>query len=364
MRMCLAICLITLLCIAPSALAQDNLLPPCSDARLGTLAEIQPTYDALIEAGQIILSRADFRSYIESYFAWREDLWAQMSHCAEVFEIALLMNQIASNQVGRAALDRALQVEGLSTKANPYVFEEYGEGNLPDQLTARIEAIEVHLNDAERGSTVESDFRSCADADIDIFYAEVFDPYFALIETFQQSTSVSDLLTLIDSLLEWRKAVWLGLPACVGMAEITWHITNSASDMAVLLAFYLADMKPEFDLYNAESSRTSATIAELTPAFVGSSTSDLMLPESTLRSCTQSELNEAVDIIAEYAELVEAANAVSSIADAFAFSERQYQWREMRLAALPRCAEVFELGLLIDQSTGDAVVTMALLLAR
>ncbi len=107
----------------------------------------------------------------------------------------------------------------------------------------------------------------------------------------------------------------------------------------------------------------SSNYRGIDPAFVGSPSSDLKLPESTLPSCTQSELNEAVDIIVEYAELVEAANAVASIADVFAFGERQYQWREERLAALPRCAEIFELGLLFDQSTGDAVVTMALLLA-
>ena len=168
---------------------------------------------------------------------------------------------------------------------------------------------------------------------------------------------------MIETLLEWRREVWLGLPACDGMAELTWHFTSSAGDLAVLLAFYLADMKPEFDRYGAESSRTSATIAQLAPAVTGSTATDLMLPESKLPKCTQHQMNQATDIIVEYTEQVAAADAVLSIDDVFAFAERQYKWREARLSALERCAEVFELGLLIDQSTGDAVVTMALLLS-
>ena len=363
MRICLVICLVTLLSIAPSAQAQDSLLPPCSDAALATLAEIQPAYETLIADLPSMSNRESFVPYIEAYFSWREQLWSQLPLCGEMLEIGVLMDRIASNLVAMPALNSALASASYPMEWNPYNAEDFGDGSLPSQLASQLEAVAARLNDDTRVSTADSALPACSDDDFDMFYAEVFDSYFSLIKTVQQRTTIRNLLTFNETLLVWRREVWSGLPACEGMAEITWHMTNSAGDMAVLLAFYLADKKPEFDLYSAENSRNSALIAEMTPAFLGSDTADVNLPDSNLPSCTETQLKESVTVILEYAELTQEAGAVSSVADAFAFGERQYAWREARLSELPRCAEAFELGLLIDQSTSDVVAVLALILS-
>ena len=363
MRLRLILILVVLFSCAQLVNSRGNNLRACTWAERSALADMRPGFDALIERGQIIQSRADFSAYIKRYFAWREDLRVQMPHCAEIFEIALLMNQIASNQVARAALDRALQVEGLSTKENPFVFEEYGVGGLPGQLTALIARTEEELTDAERDSPEERGLPPCTDAELDTFYAEVFDPYFAQIEIFQRGNSMASLLEIIEAQLPWRAGVWASLPACETMYALTWLITQTAGDMAVLFAFYLADMKAQYDLYYEETARVSAIIAEMSPAFLGDATADVTLPDSALPGCARSQIDDFVDVIIEYAELSAAAAEVASVDDVFAFGRRQYAWREKRFSDLPRCAEAFELGLLFDQSSGDVVLAMALYIA-
>ena len=363
MRIRLILVLVVLLSAAQVVVnSRDSNLRSCTQAERGTLADMRPRFDALIERGQIIQTRADFSAYIKSYFTWREDMRLQMPLCAEIFEIALLMNQNASNQVARAALDRALQVEGQSTKENPFVFEEYGDGNLPDQLTARLEMTEAKPDDAGWDSPEEPGLPPCTDAELEIFYAEVFDRYFAQIEIIVRDTSLANLLEIIDEQLPWRAGVWASLPACKDMYALTWLLTQNASDMVVLFAFDLAHMKAQFDLYNEETARVSATIAEMSPAFLGEAVPDVALPDTALPGCARSQVMGFVDVIIEYAELSAVAAEVASVDDVFAFGRRQYAWREKRLSNLPRCAEAFELGLLFDQSSGDVVLAMALLL--
>ena len=363
MRLRLIIVLAVLLSGAQLVSGRDSNLRSCTQAERATLADMRPRFDALIASGQIIQTRADFNAYIKSYFAWREDLRVETPHCAEIFEIALLMNQIASNQVARAALDRALQVEGLSTKENPVVFEEYGEGNLPDQLTARIEMTQAELYDAERDSPEAPGLPPCTDAELEIFYAEVFDRYFAQIKVIVRETSMANLLKIIDEQLPWRAGVWASLPACKDMYALTWLLTQNATDMVVLFAFDLANMKAQFDLYNEETARISAIIAQTSPAFLGEAVPDVALPDTALPGCARSQIMDYVDVIIEYADLSAVAAEVASIDDVFTLGRRQYEWREKRLSNLPRCAEAFELGLLFDQSSGDVVLTMALYIA-
>lgn len=64
MRIRLLVCLLALLSVAISAQARDNLLPPCSDAQLATLAEIQPAYETLISATPSMFKRESFLPYI------------------------------------------------------------------------------------------------------------------------------------------------------------------------------------------------------------------------------------------------------------------------------------------------------------
>ncbi len=363
MRIRFLIGLMALLSFAISTPAQDNLLPACSDAQLATLAEMQPAYETLIEAAPSMFKRDSFLPYIEVFFGWREQLRSQTLLCAEIFEIAVLMERNASSLVASPALSTVLLNAARPPTDNPYFDERSGEGSLPDQLMAWIEMAEAYLSDAERTSQEESSLPPCTDADLDIFYAEVFERYFSQLELFSGDTSLTSLLNIIEMQLPWREQVWASLPACENMYELTWLMTQAASDMVVLLAFYLADMKPQFELYNEETSRLSAAIAQMAPAFLGEAVPDAPPPESTLPGCADSQLNDFPTIIMEYAELANAAGEVASFDDVLALGQRQFDWREKRFSDWPPCAEALELGLLIDQSTSDVVLVMAMLLA-
>ena len=161
-------------------------------------------------------------------------------------------------------------------------------------------------------------------------------------------------------MLAWRGRLWQDLPPCMGMPDFVWLISQAAGDATVLLSFYLINRAPEFDLYAAETARISAVVASTTPAFLGEEQREVTLPESTLPACARSQLKEYSQIILEYADLTSAAGEIDSFADLLAFGQRQFEWREERLSHLPRCAEAFELGLLIDQSTSDVISGLAL----
>ena len=140
MRIRLIVCLTLLLSIATSAHAQDNRLPPCSAAALATLADIQPAYDELLETWQSVMERNGPVTYIETYFAWRQQITAQLPLCAEMLEIALLMDYSASNNMAELVLDSALRRAGLSLSLNPYRDPIFGQTELTDRLAQRTEA--------------------------------------------------------------------------------------------------------------------------------------------------------------------------------------------------------------------------------
>ena len=363
MRSRFVVCLIALFSVALSAQAQENLLPPCGNSALAMLAEIQPEFETLIADEPTAFDEGSFAPYIDAYFSWRERLWSQLPLCAEMFDIAVLMDRIAGNLVANAAMDAALLENDRLLQLNPYDAEDFGPDSLPIQLERQIATVAARLNDDTRVTEEASALPACSDDDYDYFYSDVFDPYLGLGEMLARGRGIRTLLLVVESLLEWRGQVWRGLPACAGMHEITWPMTQAASAFIVFGAFDLADMKAEADLFNAELARKSATIAEMTPAFLGQAAPDAQPPESSLPGCARSQLTIFNTIIVEYAELVNATGEIAAVDDVFDFGKRQYAWREIRLANLPRCAEAFELGLLIDQSTGDIVLAMALLLS-
>ncbi len=355
--------LVALFSITPSAGAQHNRLPPCGDSALAALAEIQPAFETLIADPPSTSYRFRFVPYIEAYFGWREGLWAQLPRCAEMLEIAVLMDHIASNLIAIPALNAALMKAGRPIESNPYTAQDYGEDSLASQLERQIEAVAARLSEDGRVTPEAPDLPACADDDYDIFYANVYDPYIDLIQTIARGRSIETALLIAEAVLAWRGEVWHGLPACAGMIEITWPMAQAASDFAVFGALNLALMKPEADRFNDQVARNGAAIAEMTPAFLGQAAPDAQLPESGLPGCARSQLLIFNDIILEYAGLVNATEDIASLDDVYAFGQRQYEWREKRLADLPRCAEAFELGLLIDQATGDIVIALALLFA-
>ena len=91
-------------------------LPACSAAETDNIAGSLQELSGLTDLGLAIETADDLISYIELQFEWRDQLWSNLSGCAEVFEIALLMIQAAGDIATRAALDLA----GIPADANPY----------------------------------------------------------------------------------------------------------------------------------------------------------------------------------------------------------------------------------------------------
>ena len=114
MRIVLMICLAAVLIMTPVARAQSSAFPPCSQAELAFVLELQSPYDVLVDSLTTGLDSS--LAYGAAHIEWREQLWSSLPPCAEAIEVAVLMSQIANDRGALTALNYAgvlLSLESL-----------------------------------------------------------------------------------------------------------------------------------------------------------------------------------------------------------------------------------------------------------
>ena len=74
--------------------------------------------DALIDSAPSFDDEVSYLPYVEAYLLWRNESWPHPTPCAETFEIAVIMRQIASNYVSGPAYSKAQRRVGLTPGGN------------------------------------------------------------------------------------------------------------------------------------------------------------------------------------------------------------------------------------------------------
>ncbi len=86
----------------------------------------------------------------------------------------------------------------------------------------------------------------------------------------------------------------------------------------------------------------------------------LRAQESQLPPCSVAELETAYDILPGYESMTELALEIETFDDLLAYSDIQLEWRSNTWLALPLCAEIHDMGVLMSQNS-DAIVSATLL---
>ena len=192
----------------PAVQTYSNRMPKCSESELRALLDDLPRITDLIDDIPDLRSRDALYDTIRSKLAWRREIWANMSICAEALEVGLLVHQIASD----VATTEALGYHHLLDDSNPYIdLESEGRAAL-GHLRSRITGL---VQSGERANTPAFDPRQlprCSDAELETVYGYTFDH--DLFPTFPDK-SIDALLAYADRVLSWRAETWAPLPGCV-----------------------------------------------------------------------------------------------------------------------------------------------------
>ena len=339
-------------------------LPRCSKAELATLDDMRREFDALIDSAPSFDDEVSYLPYVEAYLLWRNESWPHPSPCAETFEIAVLMHQIASNYVSGPAYSMAQRRVGLTIEAKPHWIQLFSRSNLPELLTKRLSQATGHMNDPNLLSQSKNNLPTCTDAQLRQHLDDLLFASSALVDLLFISGTVGDLIDYFPAQLQWREAIWLNLPPCKPIFEIAWRFSQLTDDFGALLAFQVAGMQAEAQRYEQQIRRDMALLAEIIPAW-----QLLELPraappvESELPSCPSAEIERIQAVMFQGAALDTETHTMETLDDLIRFTKAHFSLRETGLQEARPCAEVFQLSLVLQQITGDQVMISALLQA-
>ncbi len=242
-------------------------LPRCSKAELATLDDMRREFDALIDSAPSFADQVSYLPYVEAYLLWRNENWPHPSPCAETFEIAVIMRQIASNYVSGPAYSKAQRRVGLTLQAKPQWIQLFSRSNLPELLTKRLSQATGYMNDPKLILPRKNNLPTCTDAQLRQHLDDLLGASSALVDLLFISGTVGDLIEYFPAQLQWRETIWLNLPPCEPIFEIAWRLSQLTDDFGALLAFHLAGMQAEAQRYEQQIRRDMELLAEIIPAW-------------------------------------------------------------------------------------------------
>ena len=127
--------LIVFVCSVSAASAQDNSLPPCSRLQLENAEPLLAEFDGLAIQAASVETSGDLLEFGTAQLAWREATWSRLTYCAELFELALLNNQVTETVIS----GRVLGYAGVEQDDNPFVEPGFASARRLTSLEAEVE---------------------------------------------------------------------------------------------------------------------------------------------------------------------------------------------------------------------------------
>lgn len=350
MRKVLMIALVLILFSAGAVRGQDNSLPPCSVTELENAVLMLADFNALVAQATTAKTISDLLEVGGAQIVWRDGVWLQLTYCAEVFELVLLMNQVLESAVSGSAFDHA----EFRQAYNPYISR--GSRSLD-----RIKALEAEISAAiKRGETATPTGDGLPSCTVDerrhLADNQRLDIVKAISYAYETDTQ-SKLLFLIDFQMEWSDNIWRMLPPCAEAYRIALLTYRYAADLAIAFILDLADVprdkNPYHNLVLDGLDRLSDYVQWL----------DKQIADfSRLPSCSDQDIEPALyntflDRVEPIDFVVDTADDLSGIAKAIL---EQRDVLQTQLSFLPGCAEAFEIALLSMQANADAAAHIVL----
>lgn len=117
MRTVLIVVVSSILVSLGAVSAQEISLPPCSITQLEIADSLVEEFDSLVVQAASVETIGELLDFGAAQLAWRESSWSRMTFCAEIFELALLIDQVTETMIS----GRILGYAGVEQENNPYV---------------------------------------------------------------------------------------------------------------------------------------------------------------------------------------------------------------------------------------------------
>lgn len=338
-----AICLLIVPVIISSTLVQARDVAPCAEPELLIVQSWKTEYEALIvDMGSAQGPVDELLEYGRAVIAWRDELWSQLPRCAEAIELALAMSENIDDIAATKALIRARVSLSLIHYKDRLLF---GEKKL-DRVRDLFEEIDQLIENEEREkepSTEERSLPACTDSDIDdIFLAN--DDHIALIDAAYAVDSVSALLDYSKMHLEWRDGLWDRLSNCEEALATGWLMSQSASDLTILISLQFAGVEREENLYISQVSGDFNKLAEWMT---------LLQETNELPPCSEGQFASLAGVLSEFLELTALVGQISALDEYLEYGAKQIAWRDHLWRQLPWCKEALELARAANQAASD-----------
>ena len=297
--------------------------------------------------------------------AWREQTWTVVPACFESFLHLVERGQLAHF----VSMGRALTIGGLSEADDPFA------DTLDQMLNPYIGFFgrsfhEERLRVWKEPAPIVFGIPTCSLAELASF-AHMPAEFDDLLADASSADDTEQKLAFIRRQVAWRHRLWLQMPMCREVLEMTWLMRQISSDQAAAFALQLLSDRDTSaaltvqDFADVGNGQRLRQLREQIDGYLAGSDGDLPeTPEAAFFTCgDQLTQDEYQGITAGYRGLLGPARDISSADDAISFFENEIRWRDGYLAGLPGCPEAIELGWLSSLWTTSEALSTVLNLA-
>ncbi|MCY3780284.1 MAG: hypothetical protein OXG78_08250 [Chloroflexi bacterium] len=346
---------------------EDGALPACTDARLASLAPLQPEYEHMIDKSSHIESHDDLVALAELQLAWREK-WARRTvepqddgsirypardglqlvpPCREAVELLWLMNRAVADVTTGTALFWA----GTDLETNPYV-------DIFNRNLDRTEAIFAKINSAtDEPAPLPGVWYSCHDHQEEAMRARLPE-LSAMIDELFQVESFEHYLETAAGEIEWRGALWSSFPNCAEGIEMALALSQAAGDVSAFIAYTAAGVPAESNPFMQRLTMSDDIVESLHYGTLGASR--FWQRPHRLPACSAAELDALAIVVAQYHLYRESMTDFGNMRVFVTIAESLFGWRDELPATLPACRESLEAGALMSQIADDYIALFGL----
>ena len=322
----------------------------CTDAeKRAAISEDTGEYTYLINAIRTASVIENFITYLEDQIAWRDALWSELTLCAEVIELGLLMQKIHSSYASFLALHYA----GATPDENPFYPQIQADRTALQTLTLGI------LQGAQADEPVAEQAEGLPPCD-----GTAMKTLFDAVLVYQDklgggdSNTLDDLLDYSAEVIDWRDSSLAGLPPCSDAVKTRLLMTQLTSDFVARSALDIAGVAEAENPYlrlPSDRERLEAVGLSILKADRAEAAAEIKLP-----GCTQSQIDRLSDVIRLYLDSMGEDVFPNPFEHVPAYNDALLIWRAEGLSDLPHCDDGVEFGFALNEMSGDIATMLAL----
>ena len=321
-------------------------------------------YEALREEVGDIEDVVDILALGMGMISWREMTWSALPGCFVAYSHLMDLGRLSQFE----SMRRGLEIAGVSEADNPFVekldmmlnpkFGSFGDRFMEERLRAGKRPVPSVIG-----------IPTCSLTELQSF-ADMPAEFDGLVEDAHAIDRSEERLAFIQAQVLWRRRLWLQMPMCWQVLEMTWLMQKISSDYEVMQALQVlagGELDTPYSAQVDNEGDSMLRLRELRDSFEAYLSGEKRLPKQTSASIFTCGREIRGDLRARitdgFHDLVSLADEITSIDDSLLYSQLQLRWRGGYLSRLPHCPEAIELGWWTALQTTSKALSKALELA-